>query len=193
MRKYSWLAAAALLAALACNPPAKPRLANPDAGKQTSGPAGASGVAQAAEDAKAGTAPPLKIAQWVKGQPIQLSAGRGKNVYVVEFWATWCPPCRTSIPHLTELQKKYKNQGVVIVGITNEPAEKVKPFVAKMGDKMDYTVAVDDNQATSKAYMEANGVGTIPHAFVVNKSGDLVWHGHPMQGLEDQIEKALKK
>src|SRR5688572_28676628 len=61
-------------------------------------------------------AAPLKIKEWVKGGPLDVHDG--KNVYVVEFWATWCPPCRTSIPHLAELQKRFKNRGVVIVGIS---------------------------------------------------------------------------
>ena len=53
-------------------------------------------------------AKPLQISKWVKGKKVNLAKGKGKKVYVVEFWATWCPPCRTTIPHLTELQKKYK-------------------------------------------------------------------------------------
>jgi thiol-disulfide isomerase/thioredoxin len=88
-------------------------------------------------------ASPLDIKDWVKGSPVDLAAGKGKTIYVVEFWATWCPPCRTSIPHLTEMQKKFKDQGVVFVGVSSEKTDVVKKFVDKMGDKMDYTVAVD--------------------------------------------------
>ena len=61
----------------------------------------------------------LKIAKWVKGEPVTISAD-AKNIYVVEFWATWCPPCRTSIPHLTEMQKRFKEKNVTIIGITDE-------------------------------------------------------------------------
>ena len=54
-------------------------------------------------------APELKVEKWVKGDPVT-TFEKGK-VYVVEFWATWCPPCIKSIPHLTELQKQYKEKG----------------------------------------------------------------------------------
>src|SRR5580765_191909 len=61
------------------------------------------------------TAAELKIAHWVKGEPVHVASG-DHNIYVVEFWATWCPPCRASIPHLTELQKRFRDQKVIMVG-----------------------------------------------------------------------------
>ncbi len=134
------------------------------------------------------TAPDLKIKDWVKGEAVDLAAGKGKNVTVVEFWATWCPPCRTSIPHLSELQAKFKDKNVTIVGVSDEPASKVKPFVAKMADQMNYVVAADDARKTSAAYMEAFGVTGIPHAFIVDQQGRIAWHGHPMAGLDTALE-----
>src|SRR6187401_1988056 len=131
-------------------------------------------------------APPLKITSWIKGKPVDLAATKGKQVVVVEFWATWCGPCRTSIPHLTELQKKFKDQ-VVFIGLSDETEAKVKPFVEKMGNKMDYVVALDDQRKTSAGYMGAFGVNGIPHAFIVDKAGKLVWHGHPMDDMESVL------
>lgn len=128
----------------------------------------------------------LKVAHWVKGKSVDIS----KGVNVVEFWATWCPPCLTSIPHLTETQVKYKDHGVNIIGVTNEPLETVEPFVNRMGEKMEYSVAVDKERSTSNEFMERYDLRGIPHAFVV-KDGKIVWHGHPMKGLEAAIEKAL--
>jgi thiol-disulfide isomerase/thioredoxin len=128
----------------------------------------------------------LAVAHWVKGEPVDVSSG----VHVVEFWATWCPPCLTSIPHLTELQEKFKDRGVNIIGVSKEKLDTVEPFVKKMGDKMAYTVAIDGG-VISKDYMEKYNIGGIPHAFVV-KDGEVAWHGHPMTGLDDAIEDALK-
>ncbi|MBX7246651.1 MAG: TlpA family protein disulfide reductase [Candidatus Sumerlaeaceae bacterium] len=126
-------------------------------------------------------AKPLDVAEWAKGTTVTLSEGLGKNIYVVEFWATWCPPCRTSIPHLTKLQKEFKDKGVVIIGVSAEPAETVKPFVNKQGEAMDYAVAVDNDRATDRAYMKAFGAEGIPTAFIVNKEGRIAWVGHPME------------
>ncbi len=137
-------------------------------------------------------APPLKVSRWIKGGPVDLSAGRGTNVYVVEFWATWCGPCKVSIPHLTELQGKFKDRGVAIIGISDEEPEVVDAFVHKLGEKMNYAVAVDDGEKTGNAYMRAFEIDGIPHAFVIDKAGRIAWQGHPMEGLEEAIEDILE-
>jgi len=105
---------------------------------------------------------------------------KGK-VVVLECWATWCPPCRDSIPHLSEMYTKYKNSGVVMIGITNENKyELITGFVKKMGDKMNYTVAIDAN-GVMEAYTRPFGVRGIPHAFIIDREGKIVYSGHPMQ------------
>lgn len=131
----------------------------------------------------------LSIGKWIKGEAVDVTDG--KNIYVVEFWATWCPPCRASIPHLTKLQKKFADKGVVFVGISDEDEDTVTPFVNKMGKDMDYRVAIDQNDKTSKAYMAAYGINGIPHAFVVDKSGRIIWHGHPMADLEKTLQAVV--
>ncbi len=136
-------------------------------------------------------AAPLQIADWVKGKPVDLAADKGKKIFVVEFWATWCGPCRASIPHLTELQKKFKDKDVVFIGVSDEEVATVKKFVEKMGDKMDYTVVVDKDRKTSEAYMTAYDQHGIPHAFIVDKQGSIVWNGHPMGDLEKSLEQVI--
>lgn len=123
-----------------------------------------------------GDSAPEITAEAIKGEIPELGGG---YVTVVEFWATWCGPCRKTIPHLTQVQYDYEPVGVAIVGISNEDAATVKPFVRKMGRDMDYAVAVDENNATFKAYMGAFNVTSIPHAFIVDGDNRIAWHGHP--------------
>jgi thiol-disulfide isomerase/thioredoxin len=95
-------------------------------------------------------APAITVSKFVKGERIdRLEPGR---TYVVEFWATWCGPCRATIPHLTELQKKFKDRGVRFIGVSiwEQDQEKVEPFVKEMGDKMDYSVALDEMPGKEK-------------------------------------------
>lgn len=136
-------------------------------------------------------AAPLVIKEWVQGGPVDVKDG--KNLYVVEFWATWCGPCRQSIPHLNELQKKLRDKGVVVVGISDEASEIVKPFVKKMGAKMEYAVACDDLRQTYANYMDAYGYNGIPTAFVVGKDGRVLWHGHPMAGLDQALNRFISE
>lgn len=137
-------------------------------------------------------APELQVAEWIKGEKVDLAAGKDKHVYVIEFWATWCPPCRDSIPHLSALQKKYKDQGAIFVGLSGEEAAEVKPFVARMAENMNYAVGIDKENKTAEKFMLPFGVRGIPHAFVIDKSGKLVWHGHPQGSLEWAIRKAIE-
>jgi thiol-disulfide isomerase/thioredoxin len=135
------------------------------------------------------SAPPIKVAKWIKGEPVKEFAK--DKVYVVEFWATWCGPCRVSIPHLSELQKKYADKGVIMIGQDlNEPEDKVAPFVKEMGDKMDYRVAIEADGGMGKTWFEAAGQRGIPCAFIVNKEGQIAWIGHPM-GMDKPLEQVV--
>ena len=144
-------------------------------------------------------APALPVAKWVKGQPVkEFQPGK---VYVVEFWATWCGPCRQTIPHLTKLAEKYKDK-VTIIGVSvweranaNDPnahIQRVEKFVQEMGDKMNYTVAVDGAEGViAKTWMEAAGQNGIPAAFVIDQQKRIVWIGHPMDNMDTVLDKVL--
>jgi thiol-disulfide isomerase/thioredoxin len=125
---------------------------------------------------------------YVKGDPVTLTNGK---VTVVEFWATWCPPCRVSIPHLTKIQQQFRDKGVTIIGVSNESLETVKPFVEKMSDGMDYTVAVDTTGKADAGYMKAFGQSGIPTAFIVDAKGNIAWVGHPMGGLDEVLAQVI--
>jgi len=152
--------------------------------QEETAPAGDS--ADSAKDgsgAKADLAPEIQAGYWLNSAPLRLADLRGKIV-VLEFWATWCPPCRTSIPHLIKMYDAYKDKGVALVSLTNEPRETVEPFVEKM--KMLYPIG--GGSPSGGAY----GVRGIPHAFIISPAGEVVWEGHPMAGLEAAIEKQLE-
>lgn len=144
-------------------------------------------------------APGLDGIQWLKGTPVaRFEPGQ---VYVVEFWATWCVPCRKNIPHLTELAKKYAGK-VTFIGVDVREThggpgtlKSVKKFVDGMGAQMDYTVGMDDPARNTifNSWMDAAGIRGIPAAFVIGQSGRIVWMGFPHVGnnLEDAIVSAL--
>jgi thiol-disulfide isomerase/thioredoxin len=141
-------------------------------------------------------APKLQTGKWVQGDEVK-EFQKGK-AYLVEFWATWCPPCRASIPHVNELHKKFKDKGLIVIGQDcweNDDAL-VAPFVKKMADKMTYRVALDDKKSVEKGkmsetWMAAAGRKGIPSAFLVNTKGVIAWIGHPMELKESQIEEVL--
>jgi len=147
-------------------------------------------------------APALKVAKWIKGAPVdKLEPGK---IYVVEFWATWCGPCKVSIPHLTELAHKFSDQVTCIgVSVWERPEERtneaifalVEPFVKDMGEKMDYHVAAEGTDRTmATTWMTAADRKGIPCAFIVGKDGKIAWIGHPAamdQVLEEVVGGAF--
>jgi thiol-disulfide isomerase/thioredoxin len=138
-------------------------------------------------------APAIKVGTWVKGKPV--TTFESGKVYVMEFWATWCGPCIRGIPHLTKLQKEYKDQGVTVVGTAiwqraetqADRQAKVTSFVTTQGDKMNYTIAVDDDKWMANNWMRPAGRNGIPSAFIVGKTGKIEWIGHPIS-----MDNALK-
>ena len=102
------------------------------------------------------------------GKDIKLSDHKGKIV-IIDFWATWCPPCRRGIPDLVDIQKKYQKD-VLIIGISldNETKPDVVPFIKQYG--IDYPVVYGTMEVV-KAY---GNIQAIPTSFVVDQSGQIV-------------------
>jgi thiol-disulfide isomerase/thioredoxin len=141
-------------------------------------------------------APKIEVSKWIKGTAVEtFETGR---VYVVEFWATWCGPCRASIPHLTELAHQHSGKVTFIGadvwerGSADEVESNARKFVESMGAKMDYNVALDTtNQAMANGWMKAADQNGIPAAFIVNQQQKIAWIGHPMAGLDKALDEVL--
>lgn len=129
-------------------------------------------------------APGLDIDTWVKGEETTIESGK---VYVIEFWATWCPPCRKSIPLLTALQEQYEDAGLVIIGISDEEVGTVRPFVEKMGKRMNYIVATDRRKATDRAWSKRAGLKGIPAVFIVDRDSKVAYIGNPLAADFDSV------
>lgn len=108
---------------------------------------------------------------------------RGK-VVLVNFWATWCPPCRKEIPDLISLYQRFQNQGLVILGISDEPAQKVGTFAAEK--MVNYPVLLDPDEKVHKLFM----VEGIPKTFIYDREGKLVTQSIDMRA-RDQFLKML--
>jgi cytochrome c biogenesis protein CcmG/thiol:disulfide interchange protein DsbE len=105
----------------------------------------------------------------INGKTVSLSDYKGK-VVLVNFWATWCPPCRMEIPHFIELQNQYKDKGFIILGLAgdDEGAKVVKPFAEKM--KINYPVLIQDEQVADNY----GGIVGIPTSFLIDTKGQII-------------------
>ena len=136
-------------------------------------------------------APKLQTGKWIQGEPVK-EFQKGK-AYLVEFWATWCAPCRISIPHLNQIHSRFKDKGLVVIGqdCSEEDESQVAPFVKKMGTNMTYRVVLDNKQGSERGkmaetWMDAAGREGIPSAFLIDPNGLIAWIGHPLQ-LDDAL------
>jgi peroxiredoxin len=118
-----------------------------------------------ADDAKRQNAD-FKLAD-LQGKAWHLKDLRGK-VVLVNFWATWCPPCRKEMPDLDTLFNKFKDQGFVVLAISDEEAAKVNPFIAER--KISYPVLLDPGRTVTESFQ----VEGIPKSFVYDRAGKLV-------------------
>jgi peroxiredoxin len=110
-----------------------------------------------------------------------LKSLRGK-VVLVNFWATWCPPCRKEIPDLDALYQRFKDDGLVILAISDEEAGKVKPFVTER--KVSYPVLLDAGGSVNKLFR----VEGIPKTFLFNREGKLVAQSIDMRTRKQFLE-----
>jgi len=106
----------------------------------------------------------------LSGQLRNVSEWQGK-VLVINFWATWCPPCLEEIPHFIELQDKYGDQGLQFLGIALEGVNEVISFADKIG--INYPLLVGEQEVIKLAGKFGNQVGGLPYTVVLDRSGNI--------------------
>lgn len=139
------------------------------------------------------TAPDFTLRD-LNGDSVSLRKYRGKIV-LLDFWATWCAPCRVSIPELVELQKKYRDQGVVVLGISMDDPEMFPDtyiLAFKETFKMNYTILRADQKVAMDYFGMANMA--IPTLFVINREGKLADKimGYAPGAVENSLKRVLE-
>lgn len=145
-------------------------------------------------------APSIDIEHWVQngdGKFAPVKEFESGKVYIIEFWATWCGPCRAAMPHISEIQDKYASRGVTVVSVSDEDLETVKGFLEEeAGEKTfaeitkNYCLTTDPDGSVYEDYMKAANQQGIPTAFIVGKSGQIEWIGHPME-IDQPLEQVV--
>lgn len=123
-------------------------------------------------------APDFVVETWLTKEPDR----QGKFV-LIDFWATWCPPCRKAIPELNGFQKKFTDK-LVVIGVSDEAEEKVRSFA---NPKLEYASAID-TKARMKKSLEVSG---IPHVIIIDPKGIVRWEGFPFLEGEELSEKVV--
>ena len=122
------------------------------------------------------------------GKPIKLSGYKGK-VVMINFWATWCGPCRQEMPQLDRLYQKYRSSGFVLLGVNvDDDARKAGDVAAKLG--ITFPVLLDTDKAVSKLY----DLSTMPSTVIIDRDGKVRYlHRGYLAGYEDNYDKQIRE
>lgn len=105
----------------------------------------------------------------LNGRPVRLSDYQGK-VVLINFWATWCPPCRAEMPDLVRLQREYGKQGLQIIGITYPPEQKAQVRRFANGLKVNYPIVLGTRELKTRFSSDE----TLPLTVVINRDGNVI-------------------
>ncbi|TJX80906.1 MAG: TlpA family protein disulfide reductase [Mesorhizobium sp.] len=141
-------------------------------------------------------APSIQAETWLRGEP--LTSFEPGKVYIVEFWATWCGSCVDGMPHLMQLQEKYRESGVEIVGVAaseraptaDEARSTLDAWLTEKFPNLNYRIAFDSTGEMDKLWMEPSFSFWIPTSFVVDRDGCIAFIGAPTE-LDEVLPKVL--
>ena len=123
------------------------------------------------------------------GNDFNLAAHRGK-VILLDFWATWCPPCKVEIPWFVEFQQKYGPRGLIVIGVSvDDPASKLKPFADQY--KINYPLLVGDGRDDIKGPRGFNAAWGLPKTFVIGRDGKIC-RTHVGLSVKEHFEQQIK-
>ncbi len=106
-----------------------------------------------------------------EGKPRNISEWDGQ-VILLNFWATWCPPCRKEMPAFVQLYEKYKDRGFTIIGVAIDEKQAVVDFIDPMG--VDYPVLIGDRDGLTLTREYGNRIGVLPYTVIINRKGEIV-------------------
>ncbi len=116
-----------------------------------------------------------------------ISEWSGK-ILVINFWATWCPPCLKEIPDFVTLQEQYAAKGLQFIGIAIEDKQAVAEYAAKT--KINYPVLLGGDNGIALAHQLGNNVDAVPYTLIVDKQGQIIYQ-HPGELAKDKILEVI--